>query len=272
MKLRGHVGGVTDGVADARVRNAGHEVDLHVIRSREGGTTAVATRLDVDVLVARGRVAVVDPEEGADLALLSRWDERFDSVARNADHLSGSEQVFHLVTEIRESGCLHCDCVRAVLSADSYRGAAEPIASSHDAPVVEDQQRTGAVDQALGVRDPVLKCRFAINQICHQLGGVDLAIADLGEMGSVAPEQLVGELLEIVHLSHGDDGVRTEMGRDDEGLVLVVADDAKAHGAVHRRQIILEFAAELGVCDVVDRAGESVAVAHDQATALSAEV
>jgi hypothetical protein len=57
-----------------------------------------------------------------------------------------------------------------------------------------------------------------------------------------------------------------------EGLVLVVADDAEAHRAVHRRQVVLEFAAELGVCDVVDRARETVAVAHHHAAALGAEV
>ena len=112
--------------------------------------------------------------------------------------------------------------------------------------------------------DAVLKCRLAIDQIRHQLGGVDLAVSDLGEMGSVAPEQSAGELLEVVHLPHGDDGVGAEMGRDHEGLVLVVADDAEAHCAVHRRQIILELAAELGVGDVVNRAGETAAVAHDQ--------
>ena len=180
--------------------------------------------------------------------------------------------MLHLVAEIREGGCFHCDRVSSVLSTDSDRRAAETIPSSHDSLVVENQQRTGSVDQALGVCDPVLKCRLSIDQICHQLGGVDLAIADLGEMGSVAPEQFAGELLEVVHLSYRDDGVGTEMGRDDERLVLVVADDTEAHGAVHRGQIILEFAAELGVGDVVDRPGEAVAVAHNHATALSAEV
>ena len=91
MKLRGQVGvyftngrlvrdaacvGVADGVAGAAVGDAGDAVDLDVVAAGQGRAAAVAGRLDVDALVAGGRVAVVHPQERADLHLLARRGHR----------------------------------------------------------------------------------------------------------------------------------------------------------------------------------------------------
>ena len=47
------------------------QVDLDVVAPGQGRAAAVAHGLDVDPLVARGGIAVVDPEERADLQLLA---------------------------------------------------------------------------------------------------------------------------------------------------------------------------------------------------------
>ena len=52
---------------------------------------AVAGRLDVDPFVGRGGVAVVDPEERADLHPLARRRDCLDAVRRHAHDLAGAE-------------------------------------------------------------------------------------------------------------------------------------------------------------------------------------
>jgi predicted dinucleotide-utilizing enzyme len=75
-----------------------------------------------------------------------------------------------------------------------------------------------------------------------------------------------------VNLPDGDDRVGAVVGRDDQGLVLVVADDSETRSAVHFREVVLELASELRVGDVVDRAAEAVAISNHHPAALRAEV
>ena len=61
------LGGVSKPVADSRIGDPGHEVDGDRVPPGQAGPAPVPDRFDVDALVARSGIAVIDPEEGADL-------------------------------------------------------------------------------------------------------------------------------------------------------------------------------------------------------------
>ena len=64
--------GIAQGMADARVGNARHEIDIDIVIFGQGGPATVANHLHVDAFVIGGRIAVVDPQKGADLHGISR--------------------------------------------------------------------------------------------------------------------------------------------------------------------------------------------------------
>jgi hypothetical protein len=66
MKLRAQVGvyltnGVADAVADARIGDAGDEIEVDGIAPGQGGPAAVPDFLDVDALIRGGGKSVVNP-------------------------------------------------------------------------------------------------------------------------------------------------------------------------------------------------------------------
>ena len=80
-----------------------------------------------------------------------------------------------------------------------------------------------------------------------------LAVAVFGEVDMVLLDGLPGQLLNVVELADGHDAVHAEVGRDQQRLVVHVADDADA---ALRAAECLEFGPELGpehlVGDIVD--------------------
>ena len=89
--------GVAYRVRCAAVRNSAHVVDLGDVEavldivSGHDAAVVVAHHFDVDALVGRGRVAVVAPEEGADLHLVSRRHELGAAARREFDYLARTE-------------------------------------------------------------------------------------------------------------------------------------------------------------------------------------
>ena len=87
--------GVTNGVGDARVRNArdivhlGQEAPLTLIPGHYR-TVAVAHKLYVDPLVVGVGVAVVAPEEGADFHLFPGGGEDLTALGGETDNLAGA--------------------------------------------------------------------------------------------------------------------------------------------------------------------------------------
>ena len=94
--------GIPDGMADARIGNAGHEVDLDVVAARQGGAAAVADVLHIDALVLGGRIAVVDPQERADLHRLPGRRAAAHRLRRSEDDLAGPEITCRLVVQVGE--------------------------------------------------------------------------------------------------------------------------------------------------------------------------
>jgi hypothetical protein len=62
------------------------------------------------------------------------------------------------------------------------------------------------------------------------------------------------------------------MGVDEEGLILIVADNPDPHGALHPMEIVLELAPELRVGDVVDESGEALSVLDREPTPQCAQM
>ena len=85
--------GIADGMRDAGIRNAGHDIGLHAagVPPRQGAAAVIAHLLHADPLVGGGGIAVVDPEESADLHFLSRRHKRPDALRGHDDDLAGAQ-------------------------------------------------------------------------------------------------------------------------------------------------------------------------------------
>ena len=84
-----------------------------------------------------------------------------------------------------------------------------------------------------------------------EFGLVGLAGAELGEV-HVLPEQLLFEFGNVDNLGHGDDGKTAEVGIEDDGLRIGVADDADAGVTLELVELVLELGAEIGAFQVVN--------------------
>ena len=69
--------------------------------------------------------------------------------------------------------------------------------------------------------------------------------------------QFVGNLPQVVDLSHSHDGIAAQMRVDDNGLRVGVANDAQSLMPLELVQFILEAGAEIVAFQRVDRAMES---------------
>ena len=71
------------------------------------------------------------------------------------------------------------------------------------------------------------------------------------------------KLLGIVDDTHGGDGVKSQVGPDQQGLGIRIGDAADAAAAVEVRQVPLELGAEGGVLNVVDLPLEAAGLVVD---------
>lgn len=92
--------GVADGVRDAGIRYAGDNIGVDVIAAGECAAAVIAHALDGDALVAGGRVAVVDPQERADLHFFAGGDERLHMVGVEHDNFARAELAQVVVAEV----------------------------------------------------------------------------------------------------------------------------------------------------------------------------
>ena len=85
-----------------------------------------------------------------------------------------------------------------------------------------------------------------------QLGHVDLAGAHGHELMPVVGKVSVDQLLGVVDLPHGGDGVKPEVGADQQRLGVGIRDAADADGSGKLVQVFLKFGAEGRVRDGMD--------------------
>ena len=175
------------------------------------------------------------------------------------------------VVEVRQRARLERHGPGALFLRDGHRRAAQLVAGGVDALGRQQQKRAGPVDHLLGVPDALLEGGLLVDECGYQLGGIDLVAAHLRKMGPLA-EGLPGQLVRVLDHPHRDDGVDAQVRADDQGLVLVITDDADAAGASHFGDVALELGAELGGFDVVDEPDEITPVVCYQPPSLRSQM
>jgi len=91
-------------------------------------------------------------------------------------------------------------------------------------------------------------------------------------MGVLRAEHVFGQVVEVRHGGHGHNGIHAQVGADDQGLRVVVADDADAAGAAHSHDVRLKFRAKLCVGNVMDVTLDVAAVPDGQSSASGPQV
>lgn len=116
-----------------------------------------------------------------------------------------------------------------------------------------------------------LEAPLLIDAESSQLGRVE-ARAELGEMGTTPDDEVMGQSLGVLDRPDGGDGIASQMGADQDGLVVAVADDADPGPGAQGADIGVELGAELGVFDVVDDPDEAFLADNGQPAPLRPQV
>ena len=146
---------VAHGVADAGVGDACDVVGGDIILFGEEAAAALADGLDGYAFVARGGVAGVDPEEGADLVIGTRGFEDLHAFGGYEDDLAWGDVLFDFEAEVGEGAGLAGDGPGAGAGADDERKAAVGVAGGDDALVGEEEHGDGALDLLVHLGDAV---------------------------------------------------------------------------------------------------------------------
>ena len=226
---------VADRVRDAGIRDAGDRIGADVVALValcEQAAAAVAHFFDADALVGGGRIAVIDPQEGADLHLFARGDERADVFGIEHDDLTRPELAVILIPEVEVGEAFEARAEAVRLFAEDDRCAAELIARGVDALRREDQHGERTVHNFLRVADTLDEVFLLVDDGGDKLRRVDFAVLHLEEMRAAA-DDLFEDLLGVVDLADRRYGEGAVLRAHQNRLCLVVGDAADAHRAVH---------------------------------------
>ena len=250
-------------MTDARVGHAGHQIDIaHVlVAAGQRATAAIAGILDVHALVARRRVAVIDPHERTYLLALAPRRDLAYAVGRYEQRLRRLQLGFDTVIEVSESRALRGYRIAVASPADNHRRAAVLVARSIDALRRQDQHRARPFHLALHQLDSLAKGVAQRYERSDQLGRVDPRGGQLGEV-QPATEQLPRQLFEIVDTPDGHQRKAAQMRGERDRLPR----------ALETGQIVLELVAEIGVLQRMDGPYEILSVVKSHAAALGAQM
>ena len=175
---------IADSVCGAGIRDTGDRVNLvvgHMVALCELLAAAHAHGFDGYTLVGRRRIAVVDPEEGADAHLFAGGGERRDTLRRHHGDFAGAELAEILVAEVQIGEALERSAEALVLSADDDRCSAELVAGQVNALRGQQHNAHGAIDYILCIAEAVNQVVFPVNQRGDELRRVDDTAAHLEE-------------------------------------------------------------------------------------------
>ena len=241
------------------VRHAGHYINIHavVIPFGQGRAAVIAHLLNRNPLITGGRIAVVDPEEGADPHLLSGIGQCGDPF-RGKDHdLTGSQFLQIPVAKVQIGEGLEGGAAAVLFLAQDDRGPAITVPGTVDAVRRHQQDGHGAVDQLLGILNALHQVILLVDDGRGQFRRVNGPAAHFQEMGPAAFEDLLDQLVCIVDLAHCADGVGAMVGTDDQGLGLKIRDTADAQLAFHASDFFVKFCSERGIFDIMNRSVET---------------
>jgi len=256
---------------DAGIGYAGDGIDFDGVVLRQGPPAAVADVFHVDALVVGGRVAVIDPEKGADLHLAAGRVDLHHPVGGQQDRFTGPQEAFDVIAGVGERARFGGGRIGPCLLADHHGGAPQAVAGGVHTVVGQQQQRTGALDRLLGVPDAGCEGVLGADQHGHHFRRAGLAAGGFGEVQ--APVE--GLALQLGHIGDpcdGDEGKVAQVGPDHQRLGVVVADHPDAHAARELGQIGFELGAEVIVLDVVNRPFDPVGIPDGHTAAAGAEV
>jgi hypothetical protein len=83
-------------------------------------------------------------------------------------------------------------------------------------------------------------------------------------VGGALLEGSLDDFGDVVDPAHRDDGIVAEVGANDQGLVLGVADAPDPQVALHLGDVIIELGPELGVLNAMDETAEMLRVPNSQ--------
>ncbi len=242
------------------------------VAPRQGGAASVPRAFDVDAFVARCRIPVIDPKEGADLENVSGFAAAFDALGRHEDDLSRPQVLPGVETQVGKGAGLHRHDDALVVPADDDRGPSPPVPRRVDAFFRKEKDRARADDGILGDADPLFEALSLVDERGHELGRIELPAAHLGEVQAPAPEGLAGELGSVLDGPDRRDREISEVRPDEKRLVVGIADDADPRMGMHAPDIVVELRAELGVLDVMDDPAQAVVPKDGQAAPLRPQV
>ena len=180
----------------------------------------------------------------------------FDSVGSQSDDFARTEVSDGFKVKIGEGCGFGGGSPCPFLFSEDDGRSAPFVACGDDSVLREEKHGAGAVDVAEDVLNPLAE-GFSLNQKqCDEFRLIDFSRGEFGEV-AVFVQELSHQFLNVVHLRHGDDGKAPQVGVQDKGLCVRVADDSDAGGCSGEAvQTRFKFGAEIGVLQIVDGARE----------------
>ena len=215
-------------------------------------SVAVTHVLYALALITGGGVAVVGPEKGADLLLLTGGQQNLNSIGGQLYDLPGAQFPDHLIAQLLSGVVLKGGTEGILFFLNDNGKPAHFVPGGNQVPVFpENQDGGGAVHHFLGKPDALSKGAFLINEGGNQLVGIDFSAGHAFKVSAAEGQILLDEGLGVVDKTNGADGVTAQIGTDENGLGISVRNAADGGGAGHFFQNPLEFSPEGRIFNVV---------------------
>ena len=170
-----------------------------------GETQLVADLFGVDVFVLSHRVAVVDPQEGADLHFLGGLDELAQAVVRDHDGFAGAHVADGLESDVDVGMAFGSHGIVGSAAADDEGGATQIVAGGDDAVGGENQHGDATFDVTVDVTNAVGEVFALGDEECDEFGGVGATHAEFGELLALVQAELF-QFVDIVDFAYGTNG------------------------------------------------------------------
>ena len=267
--------GITDGIGCAAVGNTGNIIDgacnafLHVIVGQD--LAALITHgFYGNALVMGVGIAVVGPQEGTDALLALGRLHLLDAFGGDTDDLAGAAVAVMIKACLLVSKALDGNGITVIILTDQNGQTAIEVARRIEAILGQYQHGHRAVDHALGKTDTLSDGVLLIDEGSDQLGGVDLAAAQLQIVVVLVEDQLSQRIL-VVDLADRAEGKAAQVAADQQRLGFKIGDTGDTNAAAHLIDIFFKLGAERRVFDVVDLSLEAdLTIIHGHTAAACA--
>ena len=260
--------GIADGMRRAGIRHTGHQIAGDIVAIGKLFAAVVTHLLHVHTLIGGSGIAVVHPEERADLHSVARLHKLLHALCRDAHNLAGAKFPCMRIAKVHIGKVFKGDAVCPLFFADGERCTAPFVAGRIDAVFREQHNRHGAVHALLHVLQPFHNGILLADERSHQFRGVDTAAAHFEKVGAAVLIYRADQILFVVHLADGGDGKAAQVRLYEKRLGIAVRNAADAHGALQFLNVALKLRAERGVFDVVYGTAEPIRPVNGHTTAL----